>query len=92
MATPKSSQKTLTIHTGFEKIHYEHLGLQKSSLERGKALFDSNHIINMKEVRKSGSGFCIRQASVTERAYGIFLKLDDQRKIIPGSLANVIMG
>ena len=46
-------------------------------MEKAKALFDSEHIINVKEVRKPGalteiSGFCIRQASVTERAYGIF--------------------
>ena len=32
------------------------------------------------------SGFCIRQASVTDRAYGVYLKLDSQRKIVPGSL------
>ena len=77
----------LTICTGFEEIIWRHLGLRKSNIEKGKLIYEGGHIINVKEMQKPGeiteiTGNCIRQTSINERAYGLFLKLDEQQKVI----------
>ena len=79
-----------TYYAGFEQIFYDHLpNMRKSSLSKGQKLLESEHIVNLKEVRKPGklteiTGHCIRQAAVTQEAYKVELKLNDERKVVLG--------
>jgi hypothetical protein len=94
MAGNLNLNRTQTFKCELEKIHYDHLKLfRKSSFVKGKLLLDSEHIINVTEVRKPGeltkiTGHCIRQASVMEYAYEIRLFLDDDRKVVEGTWPN----
>ena len=90
MAGNLNLNRTQTFKCELEKIHYDHLKLfRKSSFDKGQNLLDSEHIINVTEVRRPGeltkiTAHCIRQASVMEYAYEIWLKLDDDRKVVEG--------
>ena len=79
----------LIIQIGFEEISFHHL--KHLNIEKGTKLYKDGHIFNVKEKRKSGeiteiTGHCIRQTSVTDCAYSLSFKIDDERKVISDTL------
>ena len=77
---------TLTIYTSFENVSYDHLPLRDGQKKLGQDLYEAGHIQCVKEVRKPGktpeiTGYCIRQASVTESAFRVTIQLDNDRKV-----------
>ena len=77
---------TLTIYTSFENVSYDHLPLRPGQKKLGQDLYEAGHIQCVKEVRKPGktpeiTGYCIRQASVTESAFRVTIQLDNERKV-----------
>ncbi|OXU17286.1 hypothetical protein TSAR_003091 [Trichomalopsis sarcophagae] len=76
----------IIIKTGFEKIIHD-IQFQPETVPKGTALFNSHHVINVEEHRKSGQSLwieaqVIRQTSVQATPYTTKLDIDTARKVV----------
>ena len=66
-------------------------GIREAQIKHGQKLFDANHVFAVKERREPGAvggseitGYCDRETNISEGAYRCYIKLDKDRKVIPG--------
>ena len=92
------SEQQQTFECGIENIHYKHLygasyldGIREAQIKHGQKLFDANHVFAVKERREPGgvggseiTGYCDRETNINEGAYRCYIKIDKDRKVIPG--------
>lgn len=76
----------IIIKTGFENITHD-IQFQPETVPKGTALFNSHHVINVEEHRKSGQSVCIqaqviRQTSVQATPYTTKLDVGFKYKIV----------
>ena len=93
------SERQQTFGCGIEDIQYDHLlelpeleGIRKEQIKHGEKLFEAGNVFAVKETKEPVgvggseiSGYCDRETSINaEGAYRLYIKLDEERKIISG--------